>query len=155
MIERVSCSWCRGVMGILLVTLSTGVVAGPNPLKLVRDLSLPGGPRRFDYQWIDSAGGRLYIAHLGADSVDVFDLRAGSLLAVIEGLPSVHGVVAAPERHLVFATVTGEAAGHHRRSDPHRSRPRARGRLSERSRVRSADEPGVRIEQCWPGHRLG
>jgi len=108
MIERVSYSWCRGVMGILLVTLSTGVVAGPNPLKLVRDLSLPGGPRRFDYQWIDSAGGRLYIAHLGADSVDVFDLRAGSLLAVIEGLPSVHGVVAAPERHLVFATVTGD-----------------------------------------------
>jgi YVTN family beta-propeller protein len=99
----------RGVtISILLASLTSGAAAGPLPLKLVRDVPLPGGPSRFDYQWIDSTTGRLYIAHLGADSIDVFDLRAGKVVGVIEGLPSVHGVVAAPERHLVFATVTGQ-----------------------------------------------
>jgi YVTN family beta-propeller protein len=93
---------------ILLMAWSSGAAAGPLPLKLVRDVPLPGGPTRFDYQWVDPASGRLYIAHLGADSVDVFDLRAGKVIGVIEGLPSVHGVVAAPERHRVFATVTGQ-----------------------------------------------
>ena len=84
----------------------TGPAARPLPLKLVRDIQLPGGPSRFDYQWVDSASGRLYIAHLGADSIAVFDLRAGRVIGVIDGLPNVHGVVAVPERHLVFATVT-------------------------------------------------
>ena len=93
---------------ILLTTLSTGAAAAPLPLKLVRDVPLPGGPTRFDYQWVDEKGGRLYIAHLGADSVDVFDLRAGNVVGVVEGLPSVHGVVAVPERHVVLATVTAQ-----------------------------------------------
>lgn len=75
---------------------------------LIRDVPLPGGPTRFDYQWIDSPSGCLYIAHLGADSIVVFDLRAEKVIGVVEGLPSVHGVIAVPERHLVFATVTGE-----------------------------------------------
>ena len=92
----------------LLTALSSGAAAGPLRLRLVRDVPLPGGPTRFDYQWVDSTSGRLYIAHLGADSVDVFDLRTGKVVGVIEGLPSVHGVVAVPERHLVFATVTAE-----------------------------------------------
>jgi DNA-binding beta-propeller fold protein YncE len=107
MIGRVPFSCCGGSIVILLAAFSSGVAAGPLPLKLVHDVPLPGGPTRFDYQWLDSGGGRLYIAHLGADSIIVFDLRAGNVVTVIKGLSSVHGVVAAPERHLVFATVTG------------------------------------------------
>jgi DNA-binding beta-propeller fold protein YncE len=92
---------------VLFVASSSAAGARPLPLKLVRDVPLPGGPVRFDYQWVDSSSGRLYIAHLGADSIDIFDLRADKVTGVIEGLPSVHGVVAVPERHLVLATVTG------------------------------------------------
>jgi DNA-binding beta-propeller fold protein YncE len=92
----------------LLVTAVGGAASGQSPLALVRDVPLPGGPTRFDYQWVDPGSGRLYIAHLGAGSVVVFDLRAGGVVGVIEGLPAVHGVVAVPERHLVLATVTGE-----------------------------------------------
>jgi YVTN family beta-propeller protein len=93
---------------ISLTALSSVAAARPLPLRLVGDVSLPGGPSRFDYQSVDPATGRLYIAHLGADSIDVFDLRAGKVVGVIGGLPSVHGVVAVPERHLLFATVTGQ-----------------------------------------------
>src|SRR4051794_20132974 len=78
------------------------------PLELVRDIPLPGGPTRFDYQWVDSGSRRLYIAHLGADSLLVFDLRTQKVAGEVPGLPKVHGVVGAPERHLVFATVTGD-----------------------------------------------
>jgi DNA-binding beta-propeller fold protein YncE len=107
MTGRLLSRWSCGSIVMLLAALSSGVAAEPLPLELARDVPLPGGPTRFDYQWVDPSSGRLYIAHLGADSIVVFDLRAGSTIGVIKGLPSVHGVVAAPERHLVFATVTG------------------------------------------------
>ena len=78
------------------------------PLVLVRDLPLPGEAARFDYQWVDTEHRRLYIAHLGADSLVVFDLDGQKIVGEVKGLPSVHGVVADPEKHRLFATVTGE-----------------------------------------------
>src|SRR5436190_6894579 len=95
------------VLVLLLAAATAGDARGSLPLKLVRDVPLPGGPTRFDYQWVDATKRRLYIAHLGADSLLVFDLRAQKLVGEVAGLPSVHGVVAAPEHHLVFATATG------------------------------------------------
>jgi DNA-binding beta-propeller fold protein YncE len=100
----------RAKMLALLITASSaaGAGAGPLPLKLVRDVPLPGGSTRFDYQALDPTNDRLYIAHLGADSVVIFNLRGDSVVGQIARLPSVHGVVAAPDRHLLFATITGE-----------------------------------------------
>jgi hypothetical protein len=78
------------------------------PLAVVADLPLPGHASRFDYQWIDADHRRLYIAHLGDSSLLVFDLDAQRVLQEVPRLPSVHGVVAAPEQHLVLATATAE-----------------------------------------------
>ena len=78
------------------------------PLTFVADVPLPGGATRFDYQWIDTANRRLYIAHLGDSSLVVFDLDARKVIHEVAHLPSVHGVVAAPDLHLVFATATAE-----------------------------------------------
>jgi DNA-binding beta-propeller fold protein YncE len=78
------------------------------PLALVADLPLPGGPTRFDYQWLDAGQRRLYIAHLGDDALLVFDLDGQRVSHEVPHLPSVHGVVAAPDLHLVFATATAE-----------------------------------------------
>jgi DNA-binding beta-propeller fold protein YncE len=69
---------------------------------------LPGHPTRFDYQWIDAANRRLFIAHLGDSSLLVFDLDAQRVIHEVTRLPSVHGVIAAPALHLVFATATAE-----------------------------------------------
>jgi DNA-binding beta-propeller fold protein YncE len=104
---------CRGGAAIVAVAAllpGAAAAAGPLPLALVHDVPLPGRPTRFDYQWVDSARGRLYIAHLGDDSIDVVDLRSDKVVGVIGGLPRVHGVLAVPERHLVLATVTGDKA---------------------------------------------
>jgi DNA-binding beta-propeller fold protein YncE len=78
------------------------------PLSLVADLPLPGNPSRFDYQWIDTVNRRLYIAHLGDSSLVVFDLDDQRVSHEVAHLPSIHGVVAAPALHLVFATATAE-----------------------------------------------
>jgi len=78
------------------------------PLDHVADVPLPGKAARFDYQAVDPVNRRLYIAHLGDSSLVVFDLDAQRVASVVPNLPGVHGVVAAPERHLVFATATSE-----------------------------------------------
>ncbi len=78
------------------------------PLSFVADLPLPGNPSRFDYQWVDAAHRRLYIAHLGDSSLLVFDLDGQQVIHEVPHLPSIHGVVAAPDQHLVLATATAE-----------------------------------------------
>ena len=78
------------------------------PLSLVEDLPLPGAASRFDYQWLDAVNRRLYIAHLGDSSLVVFDLDARQVIHEVPHLASVHGVVAAPALHLVFATATAD-----------------------------------------------
>ena len=75
-------------------------------IKLVADIPLSGGSSRFDYQSFDEQQGQLYIAHLGAGSVTVFDTKTQRVVANIEELPGVHGVLAVPELGRVYASAT-------------------------------------------------
>lgn len=93
---------------LVLLVAGTPPTESSLPLDHVADVALPGRASRFDYQAVDDLGRRLYIAHLGDGSLVVFDLDAQRVASEIPGLPSVHGVVAVPERHLVFATATGQ-----------------------------------------------
>ena len=77
------------------------------PLVLVADVQLPGPPKRFDYQSFDSTTNRLYISHMRGDRLDVFDTKAGKLVASLEGFPGATGVWAVPELHKVYVSVTG------------------------------------------------
>ncbi len=96
------------VLALALAALVLGAPPGGGslPLRRVADIPLPGHASRFDYQAVEPAGRRLYIAHLGDSSLLVFDLEGQRVLREISGLPSVHGVALAPEQHLVFATET-------------------------------------------------
>jgi hypothetical protein len=98
------------VLPLLATTVATTAPSKPPPLPLtfVEDVPLPGGATRFDYQWIDAVNRRLYIAHLGDGSLVVFDLDRQKVIHEVPKLPSVHGVVAAPDLHLVFATATAD-----------------------------------------------
>ena len=91
-----------------LLALRTTAHASPLPLTFVEDVRLPGDATRFDYQWLDADNRRLYISHLGDSSLVVFDLDAKKVIHEVPHLPSVHGVIAAPAQHLVFATATAE-----------------------------------------------
>src|SRR5258708_1729890 len=101
---------CNWFLITLLFFTSFGLRAngqGTFPRERVADVPLPGGASRFDYQSLDSEGGRLYIAHLGANRLTVFDTRNRRVISEVGNLASVHGVVAVPELHCIFATATG------------------------------------------------
>ena len=78
------------------------------PLKEVADIPLPGRAVRFDYQSLDPSQGRLYIAHMNADQLVVFDTKKREVVANLDGFSGVHGVWAVPELGRVYASVTGE-----------------------------------------------
>jgi DNA-binding beta-propeller fold protein YncE len=80
--------------------------SGP-PLRLVAGIPLPGPPVRFDYQSVDTAADRLYVAHMNAGTLLVFDTKARRVIADLPGFPSVHGVWSVPELGKVYAAVTG------------------------------------------------
>ena len=77
------------------------------PLDTVADVALAVDTSRFDYESIDPTRHLLFIAHLGASEVLAFDLRTRKLVAKIEGIAQVHGVLAVPELGRVYATATG------------------------------------------------
>jgi YVTN family beta-propeller protein len=79
-----------------------------SPLKKVADIPLPGSAVRFDYQSLDKSKGRLYIAHMNANQLVVFDVRKRAVVSNLDGFPSVHGVWAVPELGRVYASTTGE-----------------------------------------------
>jgi len=77
-------------------------------LEYVADIPLKGGTTRFDYQSIDERKRRLYIAHLGADMVTVFDIDSHEVVKTIPDVPSPHGILAVPELNRVYVSATGE-----------------------------------------------
>lgn len=74
------------------------------PLVLVSDAKLPGGATRFDYQDVDGALGRLVVTHMNDGCVLFLDLKDGSVLRELRGIPVARGVVVAPEVGLTFVT---------------------------------------------------
>src|SRR5438876_3447108 len=72
------------------------------PLRVVADVPLPGSPSRFDYQSLEPASGRLFISHMGAGQLVVFDVRAGRVIANLDGFPTVTGVLAVPVEHRAY-----------------------------------------------------
>ncbi len=77
------------------------------PLRTLTDVTLTGGATRLDYQSLDSDNGRLYIAHLGSDLMTVFDVSKQTIVGDVKDLKRVHGVLAVPELHRVYASATG------------------------------------------------
>jgi YVTN family beta-propeller protein len=94
--------------------LPVRIHASPSParelahLETVADIPLSGGASRFDYQSVDPHRGLLFISHLGASTVTVFDLASRSIRANIANISDVHGVLAIPELGRVYASATGE-----------------------------------------------
>jgi YVTN family beta-propeller protein len=77
------------------------------PLQLVEEIPLTGKATRLDYQSFDATSGRLCIAHLGDDMMTVFDTKTQKVIGDVKELKHVHGVLAVPELHRVYASATG------------------------------------------------
>ncbi len=77
------------------------------PLKAVTTVPLPGAASRFDYESLDPKTNLLFLAHLAASEVVVFNVKTNRVIAVIPDVDHVHGVLAVPQLGRVFATATG------------------------------------------------
>lgn len=75
------------------------------PLKTVARIPLPGPGVRFDYTSLDPGANRLYIAHMNASELLVFDVRRRVVVKTLP-VPGVHGVIAVPQLGRVFASAT-------------------------------------------------
>ncbi len=103
----------KGIVALLALcicrpTLAQSADAPENPaLRQIAALPLPGPAVRFDYQSFDADHGRLYIAHMNANQLVVFDVRSQKIVANLDGFARVHGVLAVPQIDRVFASATG------------------------------------------------
>jgi len=77
------------------------------PLKVVAAVRLPGANSRFDYESLDPTTNLIFLAHLAASEVVVFDVKTNRVVATIPDVDHVHGVLAVPQLGRVFATATG------------------------------------------------
>ncbi len=75
-------------------------------LTTVADVPLPGPAVRFDYQSLDVGSDRLYVAHMGAGAIVVFNVKSRTVEATIAGVPGVTGVWSVPALRRVYASVT-------------------------------------------------
>jgi DNA-binding beta-propeller fold protein YncE len=76
-------------------------------LRTVADIPLPGPASRFDYQSVDDGARRLYISHMGAGRLIVFDLDSSRVAGEVAGLDRATGVWAVPAHHVVYVSAAG------------------------------------------------
>ena len=69
----------------------------------------PGGKPGFDHADVYRPGRRMYVAHTGADRVDVLDCRTRTFLRSLFDLPGVAGVLINEEHDLLFTSDRGAA----------------------------------------------
>ena len=77
-------------------------------LKYVTDIPLPGGTSRFDYQTIDEVHQRLYISHMGANLVTVFDLNSRTIITNLRHIPRPTGIRVVPELDRLFVSASAK-----------------------------------------------
>ena len=91
----------------LALMLSLMNAAHADPLTLAARIALPDVRGRIDHLAVDPAGGRLFVAALGAGSVEVVDLKAGRRVERLQGLREPQGVAYAAERGRLFVANAG------------------------------------------------
>jgi DNA-binding beta-propeller fold protein YncE len=87
--------------------IATPTDAPRGPLRLVDEVPLPGPANRFDYQSIDPIARRLYISHMNAGRLVVFDLDSAKVIGEVEGVDRATGVWAVPAHHAIYVSAAG------------------------------------------------
>jgi YVTN family beta-propeller protein len=95
---------------ILLAIIACGIAPPPaDPLRIVGRIELPGVEGRFDHFAYDPASGRLFVAALGNNSVEVIDTRASKRVTSVRGVDEPQGLAfVAPRRLIVASGGTGD-----------------------------------------------
>jgi DNA-binding beta-propeller fold protein YncE len=89
----------------LVAAATLAIGSSALPLKQVARVPLSGSSVRFDYTSLDPGANKLYIAHMDAGQLLVFDVRTRRVIRTIAA-PGVHGVIAVPQLGRVYASAT-------------------------------------------------
>lgn len=90
------------VHAVCLVALTPVIGYGADPLKLERTIPLPGVEGRIDHLAADVLHGRLFVAALGNNTLEVVDLAAGKRVHTITGLHEPQGIAYAADRNVIY-----------------------------------------------------
>jgi DNA-binding beta-propeller fold protein YncE len=88
----------------------TAHAGDPASLRLIQTIPLKGEPGRLDHMAVDNEHGRLFVANLSNNTLDIVDLKAGKLLKQIPGQKKIQGIAYAPDLDRIFvgSGVSGE-----------------------------------------------
>jgi YVTN family beta-propeller protein len=86
-----------------LLILAVAAFAAAPTYKLQTKIHV-GGATRWDYPFFDSSNHRLFVAHSGANQVDVIDTATDKVVGSVPGTTGVHGVAIAEDLGLGFAS---------------------------------------------------
>lgn len=84
------------MLALMLTSAQAGQAQAPCPLRLEQRIELPDVKGRIDHMTVDARGGRLFMAALGNNTVEVFDLKAGKRDRTIRGMAEPQGVLFRP-----------------------------------------------------------
>jgi YVTN family beta-propeller protein len=73
----------------------------------VGDFLLGSATDRTDYQSLDTAARRLYIAKMSASQLLQFDIGRNEFVVALDGFPKVTGVLVVPDLHKIYVSVPG------------------------------------------------
>jgi len=91
---------------LLLLAAATLAFAAPPVYKVQSKIKI-GGATRWDYIYVDSTNHRLYVAHSGANAVEVVDTTTDKLIATIPDTTGVHGIAIANDLGKGFSSNGG------------------------------------------------
>jgi YVTN family beta-propeller protein len=91
-------------IGCALQSNSTSQSGDTSALEQEQVTQLPNVAGRIDHMALDSQGGRLFVAALGNNTVEVIDLKAGKVTDEIQGLKEPQGVAYVPEDNKLLVT---------------------------------------------------
>jgi hypothetical protein len=89
MFSRIANCLIAGLFAVSAVSYSQDEKNNTEVLKKVADVPMPGPAVRFDYQTFDPSTGRVYIAHMNADQLVVFDTSKRQVVANLDGFKRV------------------------------------------------------------------
>jgi DNA-binding beta-propeller fold protein YncE len=94
----------------MLASAPSGQAQAPSPLRLERKIELPDVEGRIDHMTVDPRGRRLFMAALGNDTVEVFDLRAGKRVQTVRGVAEPQGLLFRPIANRLLVASGGDGS---------------------------------------------
>jgi len=93
----------NGVILLGVIACAFAASDAPEPLTAVGRIELPGVEGRFDHFTFDAATGRLFVAALGNNSIEIIDTRSATRVTSARGVDEPQGLGFAPTGRLIVA----------------------------------------------------